>query len=68
MYPKWKEKPIQPSRSAQHDVIDVLNNGYDCSRSKRAKGTIERCLRRKNKIIKVVVVESYQYWRGDTII
>ena len=43
-------------------VLDILENGYDCQRSKRKKGTIERCKKAGKKIHKVVVVDSPQYW------
>ena len=37
------------------DVADVLNEGYNCSRSKRRKGVLEKCIDKGNKTIKVVV-------------
>ena len=37
------------------DVANILNEGYDCSRSKRRKGVLERCVNKGNKTIKVVV-------------
>jgi hypothetical protein len=37
------------------DVAEILNNGYDCSRSRRRAGVVEKCLERGNKTIKVVV-------------
>lgn len=44
------------------DVVHILENGFDCPRSKRKGGTIERCIQKKNRIIKVVVVETDEYW------
>jgi len=41
-----------------YDVVEVLNKGYDCARSKRKKNIIERCTDRKNKTIKVVVIRT----------
>jgi hypothetical protein len=41
-----------------HDLLDILERGYECVRSKGAKGTVEKCLRRMGKTYKVVVVES----------
>ena len=38
-----------------NDVADVLNEGYNCSRSKRRKGVLEKCIDKGNKTIKVVV-------------
>lgn len=37
------------------DVAKVLKEGYDCARSKRRKGVLEKCIDRGNKTIKVVV-------------
>lgn len=37
------------------DVAEILNEGYDCSRSKRRKGVLEKCIHKGNKTIKVVV-------------
>ena len=41
------------------DVAEILNEGYDCSRSKRRKGVVEKCIDRGNKTIKVVVQQGY---------
>jgi len=41
------------------DVAEVLNEGYDCSRSKRRKGVLEKCINRGNKTIKVVVQRGF---------
>ena len=35
--------------------VEVLKEGYDCSRSKRRKGVLEKCIDKGNKTIKVVV-------------
>jgi len=41
------------------DVAEILNEGYDCSRSDRRKGVLEKCINRGNKTIKVVVQRGY---------
>jgi hypothetical protein len=74
---KWRGKFLRPSKHAfkemddlgmdLYDVRDVLDYGYDCSKGRRAKGTIERCIRKHKKIIRVVVVESYAYDINDSI-
>lgn len=38
-----------------YDVQEILNEGYNCSRSQRRKGIVEMCVHRDNKIVKVVV-------------
>ncbi len=43
------------------DILDILEQGYDCAKSKRKKGIIERCLDRKRKTTKVVIVKAYNY-------
>jgi len=43
------------------NVLEVIESGYDCARSKRAKNTIERCVDRKGKTIRVVVVKSFSF-------
>ncbi len=65
--PRWKGKLIVPSKAAYKelaqlglgldDVVDILENGFDCARSKRAAGTIEKCFRKGKRLIKVVVVD-----------
>jgi hypothetical protein len=49
------------------DVLDILETGYDCERSRRKKGTIERCKKSHNKTWKVVVVESIQNWNDSPV-
>jgi hypothetical protein len=68
MIVKWQDIQLVPTRAAHYelmdlnfdlyDVLDILEMGTDCERSRRAKGTIERCLRKKGKRYKVVVAES----------
>ena len=71
MYLKWRGIPVIPSRRALdemcredlliHDVIEILENGYDCARSRRKRDIVERCMDRKSKTLKVVVAKSYNY-------
>ncbi len=49
------------------DVLDILETGYDCERSRRKKGTFERCKRSGSKIRKVVAVESIQKWNDTPV-
>ncbi|MEK6837480.1 MAG: hypothetical protein AABX69_02410 [Nanoarchaeota archaeon] len=41
-----------------NDVVEVLEHGYDCGTGKRREDTIERCIRKGNKVIKIVVVKT----------
>ena len=43
------------------DVVEILEEGFDCSRSKRKKNTFERCFQRGKIIIKVVVVDTSEH-------
>ena len=72
VYPKYKNKLLMPSKDASnemytiglttHECLDVLVHGFECGASKRAGNVEEKCLRRKNKIIKVVAVERERHW------
>lgn len=76
LYPRWKERPIVPSYHALremggkfdlYDVLEILENGYDCQKTRRSKGTVERCMMRKGKVVKVVVVEARSDWVGGDV-
>ncbi|MEE8167765.1 MAG: hypothetical protein V3T58_02690 [Candidatus Hydrothermarchaeales archaeon] len=68
---EWKGLPVIPSKSAAdemyreklliHDIVEILENGYDCARSRRGADVYERCVDTKNKTLKVVVARSYNY-------
>lgn len=71
IYPLFKDLPLVPSRSVAielykhnlmlRDILDILEQGYDCAKSARKKGIIERCLDRKRKTTKVVIARAYNY-------
>ena len=77
LYPKWKNQILIPSLSATrellklnldlYDVLVILQDGYDCPKSKRKEGTFERCLKKKKKIVKVVVVEDIWRWSDEKV-
>jgi len=53
-----------------NDVLFILENGFDCG-EKRRKNIIEKCLIRKNKVLKVVVElkvskKGNEYWKDKT--
>jgi hypothetical protein len=39
-------------------VAEILTKGWDCSRSKRREGTIERCLDWGQKVIRAVAIRG----------
>jgi len=77
MYPKYKGYEVKLYRTADKemlhlkiyldDVIKILEEGQDASRSKRRTGTIEKALRIRGKMIKVVVVESITRWNNERV-
>lgn len=76
-YPMFEDRPIIPTKGAQIEmdeigldlwrVKEILERGYDCPRSKRAKNIIERCIYRKNKEIRAVAAlvkwKEGEFWR-----
>jgi len=58
-----------PTQAAYYELIDlkfnlyyileILERGSNCERSKRAKGTVEKCLRSKGNYKAVVVRSTY---------
>ena len=77
IYPTWKKHPLIPTLSATrgllklnmdlYDVLEILENGYDCAKSKRKPEVLERCIKKKNKVVKVVVVEDEWRWSGKKV-
>lgn len=77
MYPKFQGIQVKPSLTADRemvdlkiyldDVIKVLEQGQDTSRSKRKSGTIEKTHRIRGKMIKVVTVESITRWNNEKV-
>ena len=71
MYPYYKDRQLFPTRAAMNelfkygydlfDVIEILENGYDCHKSPRSKDTIEKCFDKKGKTIRVVIAKSFNY-------
>ena len=77
MWPTWRGRKLRPSLKADREMLTlrldlevvllVLEDGFDCSRSPRSAGTVERCLRWKGKVVKVVAVPSVVQWNGEEI-
>jgi len=50
------------------DVARLLDESYDCIKSKRKSGIDERCVRTNGKIMKIVIElrlskSGFEYWR-----
>ena len=65
--PRYKELRIEPTIKAMRellhnnsdlsDVVEVLENGHNCSPSQRAENIIEKCMRKSNIETRVVVAK-----------
>ena len=75
-YVQWKEKRLELTHSAYREltelgldmleIVYVLDNGFNCSESKRKKGTIEKCIVKGKKLLRVVIKEwDYDYPNGE---
>jgi exonuclease VII small subunit len=74
VYPCYQGKPVIPDYKRGvlseleeegldlDEVVKILETGFDCSASKRNRAILERCVQKKNRIIKVVVEEGEEYW------
>lgn len=77
LYPMFQGLSIVPTKTAHQemeasdmdlfDVCAILEDGYNCSSSKRKKNVVEKCLDRKRKTYKVVIAKSYNYSRQEDI-
>lgn len=77
LYPKWRGLPVVPSKAAFSelmflgmslaDVVEVLDKGYDYSQSRRKQNVFEKCVRRHDKTVKVVVVKDYSVSLGTEV-
>lgn len=43
-------------------VLEILENGYPCPRSKRKENVLEMCIQRGKTIYKAVVADCEDYW------
>jgi hypothetical protein len=65
---EYRGRKLVPRISAYHelfglglgleDILEVLDTGFDCAIGKRKDGVLERCLRRGDKVLRVVVAEG----------
>lgn len=75
LYPKYNGVPVTATLSGMRellrhgacisDVVLILEEGYDCHRSRRGPGIIERCLERGGKVEKAVVASSLDMDAGE---
>jgi len=72
LFPRYQNKEIKATKSAAYelwhykkdiwDVMEILEEGYPCSSSRRKQNIIENCIRKGNKIHKAVVADCGNYW------
>lgn len=70
---EWKGKPLIPTKNAldemshrdvdMHKAKEILDEGFDCAKSKRKPNVYERGIRRGGKIVKVVVADIGGYYK-----
>jgi len=73
MFPIYMGKPILPSKTVMYelrdtgmdlyDVLHILEDGFDCYRSRRSKNIVERCETKGGKVLKVVVADMHDHWK-----
>jgi len=76
IYPCYMGLPVIPSAAADNEmarlntdlteILEILEYGYDCARSRRKKNVLEKCMNFGNKTIKVAAVMNYNnFYRTD---
>ncbi|HLC47785.1 MAG TPA: hypothetical protein VJI13_01820 [Candidatus Norongarragalinales archaeon] len=73
IYPQWGGKDVLPTKSAAREIVDedipirqivdTLETGYDCERSRRRPEIRERCKRFGKIVVKVVVADMGDHFR-----
>lgn len=71
-FPRYQKRYIKATKNAAEelwqskkdlwDVLEILEMGYDCSRSKRKANVLERCIRRGDSVFKAVAVDLEDYF------
>ena|SRR3990172_5537179 len=74
--PTWQGRPLRISKRTVMqelvelgmdlwDVVEILEGGFDCPRSRRRGGVYERCVKRGRKTVKVVVEAGEEILPGE---
>lgn len=71
-FPRYQKRYIKATKNAAEelwqfkkdlwDVLEILEIGYDCSRSKRKANILEKCIRKGDNVFKAVVVDLDNYF------
>jgi len=72
LFPRYQDKELKATKNASEelwhlkkdiwDVLEILRDGYDCSRSKRKGNVLEKCIQKGNDVFKAVVVDVGGYF------
>lgn len=72
VFPRYQNKEIKATKDAAEemwhlkrdlwDVLEILEEGYDCSSSKRKANILEKCVQKGKEVLKVVVADCGNYW------
>ncbi len=72
LFPRYRDKEIKATKKASEelweyrkdlwDVVEILEEGYLCSRSPRKENIMEMCITRGNRVFKAVVADCGEYW------
>lgn len=72
IFPRYQNKEIKATKNAAEelwqynkdllDVLEILEDGYDCSTSKRKKNILEKCIQKGNDVFKAVVADCEDYF------
>ncbi|MBL7147517.1 MAG: hypothetical protein ISS82_01700 [Nanoarchaeota archaeon] len=72
IFPRYQNKEIKSTKNASEeiwhlkkdlwDVLNILERGYDCSRSKRKANILEKCIKKGNNVFKAVVADCGDYF------
>ncbi len=72
VFPRYQNKEIKATKKAAEElwqcnkdlgnVLEILEEGYDCSTSKRKKNVLERCIQKGKDVFKAVIVDCGNYF------
>lgn len=71
IFPRYQNKELKATKAASEelwhfkkdlwDVLEILEQGYDCSRSKRKPNILEKCINKGDSVFKAVVADCGDY-------
>ncbi|MBI2580223.1 hypothetical protein HYV85_00245 [Candidatus Woesearchaeota archaeon] len=71
IFPRYQGKDVKATKEVADelcqlkkdlwDVLEILENGYGCSSSRRNRNILEKCVRKGNDVYKAVVADRGSY-------